>query len=118
MIMPWVPGSPCCSTRRHRRGGRGRRQRSGIRHVALDVDRATAEQLDTAAKALRADIAEVEKLKAAERAVKKLMDSLKPKPRAPREKIEKALKALFTAAETGALDSQEFFGALGVGYTF
>jgi hypothetical protein len=81
--------------------------------VALDVDRATAEQLDTAAKALRADIAEVEKLKAAERAVKKLMDSLKPKPRAPREKIEKALKALFTAAETGALDSQEFFGALG-----
>jgi hypothetical protein len=81
--------------------------------VALDVDRATAEQLDTAAKALRADIAEVEKLKAAERAVKKLMDSLKPKPRAPREKIEKALKALFTAAETGALDSQEFFDALG-----
>ena len=81
--------------------------------VALDVDRATAEQLDTAAKALRADIAEVEKLKAAERAVKKLMDSLKPKPRAPREKIEKALKALFTAAETGALDSQEFFDAFG-----
>ena len=48
-----------------------------------------------------------------EKAIKDLIKSLKPKPRAPREKIEKALKALFAAAETGALDSQEFFDTLG-----
>ena len=81
--------------------------------VALDVDRATAEQLDKAAAALRKEVAAAEKIKDAERAVKQLMKSLKPKPRAPREKIEKSLKALFTADTVGALDNQAFFDAFG-----
>lgn len=81
--------------------------------VDLDVDRATAEKLDKAAATLRAEIAAAEKLKAADRAVKDLMKSLKPKPRAPREKIEKSLRALFTADAVGALDDQAFFDAFG-----
>jgi hypothetical protein len=81
--------------------------------VALDVDRATAESLDKAASTLRNEVAAAEKLKAAERAVAQLMKSLKPKPRAPREKVEKALKALFTADTVGALDNQAFFDAFG-----
>jgi hypothetical protein len=81
--------------------------------VALDVDRATAESLDKAASTLRAEVAAADKLKAAERAVAQLMKSLKPKPRAPREKIEKALKTLFTADTVGALDDQAFFDAFG-----
>lgn len=81
--------------------------------VALDVDRATAEKLDQAASTLRTEIAAAEKLKAADRAVAQLMKSLKPKPRAPREKIEKSLKALFTADTVGALDDQAFFDAFG-----
>jgi len=81
--------------------------------VALDVDRATAEKLDKAASTLRTEIAAAEKLKAADRAVAALMKSLKPKPRAPREKIEKSLKTLFTADAVGALDDQAFFDAFG-----
>lgn len=54
-----------------------------------------------------------EKPKDPEKAVKDLLKKLKPKPRAPREKIEKSLRHLFAAAEAGALDSQEFFDALG-----
>jgi hypothetical protein len=81
--------------------------------VALDVDRATAESLDRAASTLRSEVAAAEKIKAAERAVAQLMKSLKPKPRAPREKIEKALKTLFTADTVGALDDQAFFDAFG-----
>ena len=48
-----------------------------------------------------------------DKAVKELMKSLKPKPRAPREKIEKSLRALFTADTVGALDDQAFFDAFG-----
>ena len=48
-----------------------------------------------------------------DKAVQALMKSLKPKPRAPREKIEKSLKALFTADTVGALDDQAFFDAFG-----
>jgi len=81
--------------------------------VALDVDRTTAEKLDKAANTLRSEIAAAEKLKAADRAVAQLMKSLKPKPRAPREKIEKSLKALLTADTVGALDNQAFFDAFG-----
>ncbi len=81
--------------------------------VALDVDRATAEELDKAASTLRTEIAAAEKIKAADRAVKELMKSLKPKPRAPREKIEKSLRVLFTADTVGALDDQAFFDAFG-----
>ena len=81
--------------------------------VDLDVDRDTAEKLDKAANALRKDIAAAEKLKAADRAVAALMKSLKPKPRAPREKIERSLKTLLTADTVGALDDQAFFDAFG-----
>lgn len=48
-----------------------------------------------------------------DKAIKDLMKSLKPKPRAPREKIERALKTLFTADTVGALDDQAFFDAFG-----
>jgi hypothetical protein len=52
-----------------------------------------------------------------DKAIKDLMKSLKPKPRAPREKIERALKTLFTADTVGALDDQAFFDAFGEAFS-
>lgn len=47
------------------------------------------------------------------KAAKDLMKVLKPKPRAPREKIERSVRILLEAGEGGALDDQAFFDAFG-----
>jgi hypothetical protein len=80
---------------------------------ALEVPEDVAKALNEVIAKMRSEVAALEKANSAEKAIKDLMKSLKPKPRAPREKIEKALKTLFTADTVGALDDQAFFDAFG-----
>lgn len=90
-----------------------------LRRMTRKYNDAVRERLeqnfDRPAGEVEAEVKEAVKTKPAdpEKAVKDLMKSLKPKPRAPREKIEKSLKTLFTADTVGALDSQAFFDAFG-----
>jgi hypothetical protein len=79
----------------------------------LEVPEDVAKALNEVIAKMRSEVAALEKANSAEKAIKDLMKSLKPKPRAPREKIEKALKTLFTADTVGALDDQAFFDAFG-----